>query len=63
MLIPYRGRLGFLLSVVDVDSDPALVEQFGDQIPVLTGGGREICRHFLDERALLRHFGRDVDPI
>ena len=44
--------LGFHLRVVDVDADPALEARYGEWVPVLEGGGREICRHFLDRGAL-----------
>lgn len=47
-----RGRLDFTARTVDVDDDPQLQSRFGDQVPVLMAGDREICRYVLDERAL-----------
>jgi len=50
---PLQDELGFTLEVVDVDRDVALEREYGELVPVLTGpDGREICRHFLDVRAL-----------
>lgn len=43
-----RGRYDFAIDVVDVDRDPALEEKWGDKVPVLLDGEREVCRYFLD---------------
>ena len=40
------GR-AFELTVVDVDSDPALAERYGLDVPVLLLNGVEVCRHRL----------------
>ncbi len=40
------------IEVVDIDGDPDLRARFGQDIPVLTAGGREICRHRLDSGAV-----------
>lgn len=50
-----RAELGFRVEVVNVDEDPALRARYNELVPVLVGGGREICHHFLDEAAL-RHY-------
>jgi hypothetical protein len=34
--------------VVDVDRDPALEEKWGDKVPVLLDGERELCHYYLD---------------
>ena len=47
----------FSLEVRDVDSDPIWVEQFGEAVPILLVGQVEICRYFLDQKALLSHLG------
>lgn len=60
-LAPYRERLGLELEWVDVDTDPALARRFGADVPVLWAGDQELCRHFLDHDALLRHFGQPVE--
>lgn len=36
------------LQVVDVDSDPELVQQYGWHVPVLMLNDTEVCRHRLD---------------
>ena len=48
---------GFSLSLVDVDTDPCLVERYGTLVPVLMLDGQEICHYFLDPEALRRHLG------
>jgi hypothetical protein len=38
----------FGLDVVDVDSDIRLRERYGEDVPVLMHGERELCRHALE---------------
>jgi thioredoxin reductase (NADPH) len=38
----------FSVAEVDVDGDLALHLRYGDHVPVLAAGERELCRHFLD---------------
>lgn len=48
-----QPRYGFQLQEVDVDSESALVAEFGHKVPVLTTDrGDEICHYFLDQSAL-----------
>lgn len=51
-----RPRLGFELELVDITDDPVLEQRFGEKVPVLMCGEREVCYHFLDEAALRRCF-------
>lgn len=51
-----RDELRFSLEEVDVDRDPALVEQYGARVPVLAGGGQELCHYFLDRARLQEWF-------
>lgn len=51
-LVQFRARYEFEVDVVDVDRDPALEERWGDKVPVLLDGEREICRYFLDHAAV-----------
>ena len=44
----FQGRYDFEVEVVDVDSDPGLEERWGDKVPVLLDGERELCHYFLD---------------
>ena len=43
-----QGRYDFDVVVVDVDRDPALEEKWGDKVPVLLDGERELCHYHLD---------------
>ncbi len=47
-----RGRHDFAIEVVDVDRFPDLEEKWGDKVPVLLDGEREICHYFLDLEVL-----------
>ena len=47
-----RARLDFAVEVIDVDRHPELEERWGDKVPVLLDGEREICHYFLDLEAL-----------
>ncbi len=38
----------FELTVIDVDSDPALERRFGELVPVLMHGDCELCHYHLD---------------
>jgi hypothetical protein len=53
-----RGRHDFRIEVVDVDRDPLLEEKWGDKVPVLLDGEREICHYFLDVEALEARLAR-----
>jgi thioredoxin reductase (NADPH) len=44
----FQGRYSFEVEVVDVDSNPRLEEKWGDKVPVLLDGDRELCHYFLD---------------
>ena len=43
---------GFDLVVIDVDENEALERRFGERVPVLLAGERELCHYFLDPAAL-----------
>lgn len=49
----------FSLEVLDVERDPELEERYGELVPVLLGGDREICHYFLDRAALIRYLSAD----
>jgi thioredoxin reductase (NADPH) len=44
--------LQFDLAVVDVDSDPALEQRFGEWVPVLMHGDRELFHYHLDSASI-----------
>lgn len=54
-LAPYQQRYGFSVEVVDVDRDERLQALYGEKVPVLTDGQRELCHYFLDEAGLQRY--------
>ena len=49
-----RGGLSFVWREVDVDSDPALVRQFTDQVPVVFIDGKKAFKYRMAEREFLR---------
>jgi len=55
MLQALRGLqtcLDFDLQLQDIDRDPQLAQRYDEWVPVLLGGGQEICHYFLDQPAL-----------
>ena len=54
----FQARYDFEIEVVDVDRHPALEEKWGDKVPVLLDGEREICHYFLDVQAVDARLGR-----
>lgn len=59
-LEPLQRGFSFVLHEVDVDSDPALEDRFGELVPVLMTGAphapaeaaHELCHYFLDAPAV-----------
>ncbi len=43
-----QARFHFAIEVVDVDADAELETRYGEDVPVLLAGERELCRHVLD---------------
>jgi hypothetical protein len=43
-----QARFHFTLDIIDIDPDPVLEARYGEDVPVLTHGRRELCRHALD---------------
>jgi hypothetical protein len=48
------------VTVIDVDCDPALTQQFGLKVPVLLLDGSVICHYTLNSNELLRLLGRSA---
>jgi thioredoxin reductase (NADPH) len=48
----FQGRYRFEIEVVDVDRHPRLEEKWGDKVPVLLDGDRELCHYHLDTEVL-----------
>ena len=51
-LQPFVDRREIVLQELDVDADPALEARWGELVPVLLEGERELCRYRLDRAAL-----------
>ena len=48
----FQGRYSFDIEVIDVDRHPQLEEKWGDKVPVLLDGDRELCHYYLDVAAV-----------
>lgn len=48
-LAPLLAEFGAMLTVLDVDADPALEAKYDELVPVLLHGETELCHYFLDE--------------
>lgn len=51
-----RPAWDFSVTVVDVDSDPALEAKYDEIVPVLALGERELCRYHFDANAVATVF-------
>ena len=51
-LSPLATAAGATIEEIDVDSEPALEARWGEHVPVLLAGERELCRHRLDRAVL-----------
>ena len=49
---PGCEELGADIEVVDVDSQPEFEKAYGERVPVVLGGGAELCHYFLDAAAV-----------
>ncbi len=53
-----KAEFDFAVRVVDIDDDPELERRFGEVVPVLAHGERELARTRLDEGALRVYLSR-----
>jgi len=51
-VLPLVAKAGVSLREIDVDTDPALEARWGEQVPVLLAGERELCHYRFDLDAL-----------
>lgn len=51
-LEPLIAGQGVTLREIDIDEHEEYEDAYGEHIPVLCAGERELCRHRLDERAV-----------
>ncbi len=49
-----RRSIDFGLQEVDVDTDPELLRQFNDEVPVVFINGRKAFKYRVDEQEFLR---------
>jgi hypothetical protein len=47
-LAPLAARFGWAIEEIDIDADAVLAKRWGESVPVLLVGERELCRHRLD---------------
>lgn len=47
-LTPLAAEFGAVVSVVDVDADPALEAKYDELVPVLLHGETNLCHYYLD---------------
>ena len=55
-----HGQFDFELKEIDIDDDEGLEARFGEKVPVLARGGKEICHYFFDEAAFRRSLESDA---
>ena len=53
----FQQQYGFSLNVVNIDADNYLKLRYGERVPLLTEGDREICHYYLNKDLLLKYFG------
>jgi thioredoxin reductase (NADPH) len=58
-LLAHASQSSFSVELVDVDSDADLAARYGHKVPVLVGGGEEICHYFLDEQQLTEYLSAE----
>lgn len=60
LLFEFSDSLNFQFTVVDIDESPMLSQQYNDAVPLLLAGATEICRYYLDLRALQTHLSQSA---
>lgn len=53
-LVKLQQRADFITTTVKIDSDPGLLAQFKEEIPVVFIGGRKAFKFKIDERKFLQ---------
>lgn len=54
VVAPIAADEGVSVELIDVDSDPALAAEFGEEVPVVFVGGRKAFKYRVDDTARLR---------
>ncbi len=52
----FQQRYDFSLNLVDIDADSYLKQRYGERVPVLAAGDKEICHYHFNEKLLLDYF-------
>lgn len=58
-----RQSKKFLVETVDIDANSQLRERYGALVPVLEGGGQELCRYYLDEVTLRGYLSSQTSKV
>jgi len=53
-----QAEFPFAFEVVDVDADPDLERSYGEKVPVLLHGSKEICHFHLDNARLADYLSK-----
>jgi hypothetical protein len=62
-LAPLLASGNAAVELIDIDTDPALEQRWGDKVPVLLSGEQELCRYRLDAAAVLRWLREAADTV
>ncbi len=62
-LVPLLAPTGATVEMIDVDSDSALEARWGERVPVLLDGERELCHFRLDAPAVARWLRDATDAV
>jgi thiol-disulfide isomerase/thioredoxin len=56
MLEKSQKEYGFLLNIVDIDTDEFLQRRYGEWIPMLMAGEQELFHYYFDQQVLKAYF-------
>jgi glutaredoxin len=62
-LAPIAERYGVPVDVIDVDSDPALDDRYGERVPVVLAGETELCHYRLDAARVIAALDKGLDAV
>ena len=58
-MAPLLREFGAVLREVDIDRDPALRAEYGDDVPVIFLGDKKVAKHRVDLAQLRRQLARE----
>lgn len=59
---PLAASFGWAVEEIDVDCDPVLDRRWGDSVPALLAGERELCHHRFDRAKVMAFLLEGADP-